>query len=60
MRVFLMSAVTMVAIAIGSMFILDQVIQRNADQAFSSSTSVFAHFEWKPSQWRSSLNGEWK
>lgn len=40
MRVFLVSAVAMVAIAIGSMFILDRVVQRNADQAFSSSTSV--------------------
>jgi hypothetical protein len=40
MRVFLMSAVAMVAIAVGSMFILDQVVQRNADLAFSSSTSV--------------------
>jgi hypothetical protein len=40
MRVFLVSAVAMVAIAVGSMFILDQVVQRNADQAFSSSTSV--------------------
>lgn len=39
MRVFLVSAATMFAIAIGSMLILDQV-QRNADQAFSSSTSV--------------------
>ena len=40
MRVFLMSAAAMVAVAIGSMFILDQAVQRNADQAFSSSTSV--------------------
>jgi hypothetical protein len=40
MRAFshVMSAVTVVAI--GSMFILDQVVQRDADQAFSSSTSV--------------------
>jgi len=32
--------VAMVAIAIGSMFILDEVVQCNADQAFSSLTSV--------------------
>jgi len=40
MRVFLASVMTMVVLAIGSMFILDQAVQRNADQAFSSSTSV--------------------
>lgn len=40
MRVFLVSVVAMVGIAIGSMFLLDQVVQRSADQAFSSSTSV--------------------
>ena len=40
MRVFFMSAVAMIAIAIASMFILDLVAQPSADQAFSSSTSV--------------------
>lgn len=40
MRVFLMSAAAMVVVAISSMFVLDQAVQRNADQAFSSSTSV--------------------
>lgn len=40
MRVFLMSAISAVVLAIGSMLILDRVVQRNADQAFGASTSV--------------------
>lgn len=40
MRVFLVSIMTMIVIATSSMFFLDQVVQRNADQAFGSSTSV--------------------
>ncbi|WP_291869418.1 hypothetical protein [Bradyrhizobium sp.] len=40
MRVFLVSAISAVILAVGSMFILDQVVQRNADQAFGSSSSV--------------------
>lgn len=40
MRVFLMSVMSAVIIAIGSMLILDQGVQRNADQAFGTSTSV--------------------
>jgi hypothetical protein len=40
MRVFLMSAVSAIVLAIGSMLFLDQVVQRNADQAFGASTSV--------------------
>lgn len=40
MRVFLMSVMSAVVIAIGSMLILDQGVQRKADQAFGASTSV--------------------
>jgi hypothetical protein len=40
MRVFLMSATSAVVLAIGSMLVLDRLVQRNADQAFGSSTSV--------------------
>lgn len=40
MRVFLMSVISAVVLAIGSMLILGQLVQRNADQAFSSSPSV--------------------
>jgi len=40
MPVFLISAVSAVVLAIGSMFILDQLVQRNADQAFGASASV--------------------
>lgn len=40
MRVFLVSMMTVVVLAFGSMFFLDEVVQRNADEAFGSSTSV--------------------
>lgn len=40
MRVFLTSAASAVVLAICSMLILDQMVQRNADQAFGASTSV--------------------
>lgn len=40
MRVFLMSVTAMVVLAVGSMFIFDQAVQHNANEAFSSSTSV--------------------
>jgi len=40
MRVFIMALTAMVVLAIGSMFILDQVAEQNVDEAFSSSTSV--------------------
>lgn len=40
MRVFLVSMMTMVVLATGSMFVLDRAVQRNADEAFGSSTSV--------------------
>jgi hypothetical protein len=40
MRVFLMSATSAIVLAIASMLILDQAVQRNADQAFGSSSSV--------------------
>lgn len=40
MGVFLISILSAVVIAIGSMLILDQVVQRNVDQAFGASNSV--------------------
>jgi hypothetical protein len=40
MRVFLMSISAAVIIAIGSMLVVDQVWQQQADQAFASPTSV--------------------
>lgn len=40
MRVFLVSAMSAIVLAIGSMLILDQAVQRNADQAFGASSSV--------------------
>ncbi len=40
MRTFLTSVVAAVVIAVGAMFVLDQTWQHQADQAFTSPTSV--------------------
>lgn len=40
MRVFFMSVTTIVVLAIGAMFTLHQLVQRNTDDSFTSSPSV--------------------
>ena len=40
MRIFIISAMAILVLALGSMFILDEAMQRNVDEAFSSATSV--------------------
>lgn len=40
MRVYFMSATAIVVLAIGAMFVLDQLVQRDVDDTFASSSSV--------------------
>jgi len=39
-RVYFMSATAIVVLAIGAMFILDQLVQRDTDDSFTSAPSV--------------------
>ena len=40
MKVFLISMITAIVVAVGSMYVLDSSLQLQADQAFISPTSV--------------------